>query len=134
MSRPRLMGLMEPRRLWMVTRKKLLRLAIITPLLWEGLLLIGLGIFSPVIAGAQTSEAQVDSLTSAYYLLQFDMDLLQSRHDAVVKADSLQMALVVQTYESRLDFEQAKRKHTYLTIFVTAMMTGTLAYLLRTLD
>ena len=118
----------------MSIRKKLLKLAIITPLLWEGLLLIGLGIFSPAIVAAQVSEAEVDSLTSAYYLLQFDLDLLQSRHNAVVKADSLQLALVVQTYESRLDFEEAKRKHTYLTIFVTAMMTGTLAYLLRTLD
>ena len=118
----------------MTMRKKLLRLAMITPLLWEGLLLIGLGILSPAIAVAQVSEAEVDSLTSAYYLLQFDMDLLESQAKGRARADSLHLSEVVQNYESRLDFEEAKRKHTYLTIFVTAMMTGTLAYLLRTVD
>ena len=85
-------------------------------------------------ASAQISEAQVDSLTSAYYLLQFDLDLLSAKHTATVRADSLQLSQVVASYESILESERAKRKRDLCMIGITAVISGTLYHLSRTID
>ncbi len=90
--------------------------------------------FSATCAHAQISEAVVDSLTTEYFLLRYDFDVLSATSTAVAQMDSLERVRIIDSYESRLAFEEAKRKHTYLTILVTAVMTGTLAYLLRTVD
>ena len=85
-------------------------------------------------ASAQISEAQVDSLTSAYYLLQFDYDLLEAKSMSAARMDSLQLAVVVKSYEGILAAEKSKRKRTLWTIGITAVVTGTLYHLSRTID
>ena len=114
--------------------RKLLKLAIISPLLWLLVLMSVLGPFSAGYANAQVSEAVADSLTTEYFLLKHDFDLLSATTHSVARLDSLDRQRIIDSYEARLAFEADKRKHTYITILVTAVMTGTLAYVLRTVD
>jgi len=83
---------------------------------------------------AEVSVAELDSLTAAFYLLKFEHDLLEATHAATVRADSLQLASVVRSYESLMDYERSKRRRDIITIGVTAVITGTVFYFARTVD
>ena len=119
----------------MTTPRKYAKLAILIPILWLVLSMTVFGTSCVGSANAQEPEkTDLEEVTAAFYLLKFDYDLLAAKHTSTVRADSLQLASVVGSYESMLQFERDKRKRDIWTIGITAVVTGTLFYLARTVD
>ena len=119
----------------MSTLKKSAKLAILIPILW---LVLFLSVFGTSCVGNASAQEPVKSdleeVTDAFYLLKFDYDLLFAKHTATVRADSLQVASVVKSYEGMLQFERDKRKRDLWTIGITAVITGVTFYFARTVD
>ena len=106
----------------MTSRKKLVRLAWILPILW-------LLTLKPVPARcstgyeSETAVAQTDSLTTAFFLLKFDYDLLAARSEA---KDAL--------IEARISDLKADHLRQMYTIVATAVLTALLFLAGKSMD
>jgi hypothetical protein len=71
----------------------------------------------------EMATAEDDSLTMAFFLLKYDFDL------SVATSEAREAAL-----ENRIADIKADQKRTIITVIITAVVTGTLYHLSRTVD
>ena len=102
-------------------------------ILWPMILLVALGAFSSGSAYAQTT-AETDSLTTAFFLLKYDFDLLKAKSEGVAQLDSLRFNQMQSYMEMRVADEKAIRNRGYLMMGVSVILAGTLIYLGGKLD
>jgi len=69
------------------------------------------------------ATAEDDSLTMAFFLLKYDFDLYKGK----AEAESA-------TFENRIADIRADHRRTIITALISALITGTLFYLARTVD
>ena len=113
----------------MCTIRKRATLALIYPLLWVAVLTSVCAMSSTGIASAQmvnppeTTAAQTDSLTAAFFLLRYDYELLTAK----AEADSV-------TYEIRMSYLEYSHRRQVWTVMGTAAVMLVLFFATRRLD
>ena len=122
----------------MNTSKKSARLAILIPILW--LVLFAGASMTSCVSSASAQEkaditpAELDSLTSAYYLLQFDFDLYKAKAESGDKMDQLRYERMDAAWVERVSELKAYHKRTIWTILISALSAGVLFWVGTGLD
>jgi len=121
----------------MTTLKKSGKLAILIPLIWGVLLMSVLGTSCVSSANAQAADitpAELDSLTSAYYLLQFDADLYKAKAESREAMDTIRYERMDMAWAERVDELKAYQRRTMWTVLISALAAGTLVWVGTGLD
>lgn len=115
--------------------KTLLRLAIILPVTWLCLLLIGSVTYSGgvEIASAQetipqTEENDLEGVTEAFYLLKYDLAVEQAAHLADSRADSLMFHYMQQSYLDQMETDRHQRRREMAMVLIGVVLGGVLIY------
>lgn len=111
----------------MLNLKQHKKQARILPKLWPILLVVSLAVSSIGSAHAQTAEA--DSISTAFFLLKFDYDLLKAKTEGVAQLDSLRFSQMQDFLNMRIEDEKAIRNRGYVMIAVSVVLSGAMLYL-----
>jgi len=79
-------------------------------------------------ARADALSARTDSLTSAFFLLKYDYDLLKARSEGTAELDSLRVAQTISFWSARVEDEKAMRYRGYVMIGVAFLLAGVAIY------